>query len=387
MHCRLIPLAAFLTMVAILRADDPPQPTSKEMPETLRAFSEKAVAPVIKETPGIGVVVGVWTADGPVAGQHVFGFGKIKLADQEVTPDGQTMFEIASMTKAFTGTLLGDMVNKGEVRLDDPAQKYLPAELQLPRRDDRDITLLNLATHTSSLPPQPPGIGLFAMTKPAGATNPYKHYMPSDLAKTLKAIKLKMPIGSEEKYSNLGAGILGIALASAAKSPSYERLVDERIARPLGMSQTRVALSEEDRAKRLAPGHNADGEPTSTWNFGCLEACGGIRSSVNDLLIFGRAALALNDKQPLTAAFKTAQQPWRELKSGQKIYTGLHWVRMPSPSGDNTLIWHNGQTGGYHSYLGIVPEKKLVVVLLTNVARNADPAAKSIIKELEQSAK
>jgi serine-type D-Ala-D-Ala carboxypeptidase/endopeptidase len=380
---RILAFVVTLGIFAVVRADDPPKGQDVKSPDDLRAFVEKAVAPLIKEQAGIGVVVGVWVDEK----QQVFGFGKVKLAEQEVAPDGDTMFEIASMTKAFTGTLLGDLVNKGEMRLDDPAQKYLPAELQLPRRDDRDITLLNLATHTSSLPPQPPGIGLFAMTKPAGATNPYKHYMPADLAKTLKGIKLKMPIGSEEAYSNLGAGILGIALAGTAKSPSYEKLLDDRIARPLGMTQTRVTLSDDDRAKRLAPGHNVDGESASTWDFGCLEACGGVRSTVNDMLKFGKAALALDDKQPLTAAFKTAQQPWRELKGGKKLYTGLHWVRMPSPNTQNTLIWHNGQTGGYHSYLGLIPERKLVVVLLTNVARNADPVAISILKQLEQNEK
>ncbi len=377
---RILTFSLILSLFAVVRADDPPKTATSD---PLWDAISKAVTPLHKQQAGVGVVVGV-LAGGQ---QHVFSFGKIKLAGEEVVNDGDTMFEIASATKAFTGTLLGDMVSKGEVKLDDPAQKYLPAELQLPRRDDRNITLLQLATHTSSLPPQPPTIGLFAMTKPAGPTNPYKHYMPADLATTLKGIKLKMPIGSEEAYSNLGTGILGIALAGAAKAPSYEKLLEERILKPLGMTQTRVTLSDEDRAKRLAPGHNADGEATSTWDFGCLEACGGIRSTVNDLLKFGRAALVLDDKQPLSAAFKVAQQPWRELKGGKKMYTGLHWVRMPSPNNKNTLIWHNGQTGGYRSFLGVIPERKLVVVLLANIARPGDEAAISILKHLEQNEK
>lgn len=376
-----LPIA--LGLLTPLSADDAPQDDKPKAQEELQSFIGKTVTPLIKDQAGIGVVVGVMVGDE----RHVFGYGTVKLNGVEVAPDGETMFEIASATKAITGTLLGDLVHRGVVRLDDPAQKYLPAELQLPRRDDRDITLLHLATHTSSLPGQPPGIALFALTKPAGPTNPYKHYLPADLANTLKNIKLKLPIGSAEEYSNLGAGILGIALANAAKAPSFEKLVEERIARPLNMKQTKIALSDDDRAQRLAPGHNGDGEPASTWDFGCLEACGGVRSNVSDMLRFGQAALALDDQQPLTGAFKIAQQPWRELKGGKGLFSGLHWLRMPSPNEKNTLIWHNGQTGGYRSFIGVIPERKLVVVLLANVARKGDGPAMDIIKYLEKNRK
>ena len=104
-------------------------------------------------------------------------------------------------------------------------------------------------------------------------------------------------------------------------------------------------------------------------------------------MLRGTYGLADDPQQPLTAAFQLAQQPWRELKSGKKNFIGLNWIRMPSPNEKNTLIWHNGQTGGYHSFIGVVPEKKIVVVLLANVARNADGAAMGIVKQLEQDAK
>lgn len=347
-----------------------------------RAMIEERVGPLLKDRPGVGVVVGV-AIDGQ---KQVHGFGTVAVGGEEKPPTGATMFEIGSITKAFTGTLLADLVRAGKCQLDDPAQKYLPATLQLPRRDNRDITLLHLATHTSSLPVQPPNLPLFALFQPSGPTNPYKHYTLDELAKSLKSIELGRPIGCSDEYSNLGAGLLGHALAGAAGQSSYEELLTERILRPLQMKDTRIELSREDRQQRLAPGHNAAGKPVSTWDFSCIEACGGIRSTVNDMLTFGQTALAIDDAQPLTASFRMAQQPWRELSKSDRAFVGLLWMRFPSPSKKHTRIWHNGGTGGYRSFLGLIPEKKLVVVLLSNSAQPADREAMAIIKELEQSA-
>ena len=150
---RFLVMASVLALVTSVDADDPPKAKDSQR---LEDFARKAVEPVIKDQKGVGVVVGVWCGEGEHAGQQVFGFGKVQLADKDVTPDGGTIFEIGSVTKAFTGTLLAEAIRRGEVKPDDPAQKYLPADWVLPRRDDRDITLLHLTTHTSGLPVQPP---------------------------------------------------------------------------------------------------------------------------------------------------------------------------------------------------------------------------------------
>src|SRR5262249_42208734 len=137
MHVKLVAIVAgIVTLFAVARADDPP--AAKE-PESLNDFIGKTVVPLIKDDAGVGVVVGVWKGGEAESKPQVFGFGKVKLDEEEVTPDGDTMFEIASMTKAFTGTLLAQLVLSGTVKLDDHVQKYLPDDLQMPRRDDRDI--------------------------------------------------------------------------------------------------------------------------------------------------------------------------------------------------------------------------------------------------------
>src|SRR6185369_646660 len=125
-----------------------------------RSAIDEIVKPYLKDKPYLGLVVGITRP----AGHQVLGYGQVTLDGKKQVPAGDTIFEIGSITKAFTGTLLADQVLAGTVRLDDPIQKHLPDGLTIPRRDDRDITLLHLATHTSGLPVQPPLIGLFALT-------------------------------------------------------------------------------------------------------------------------------------------------------------------------------------------------------------------------------
>lgn len=334
------------------------------------------VEPFLKDKPYLAVSIGITRAEG----QQVFGYGKVTLDGKEQTPAGDTLFEIGSITKVFTGALLAEQVRAGTMRLDDAVQKHLPEELAVPRRDDRDITLLHLATHTSSLPVQPPLIGFFALTT-KDPKNPYAEFKEENLKQTLSTMKLTRPLGSQFEYSNLGVGILGHAVARAAKAKSYEELLVERLATPLDMKDTRLALSPEHQL-RFAPGQTTDGKPTSPWTFACLEACGGLRSTATDMLSFIDANLG-RKKSPLLEAFQFAHQPWRELgQPGQHI--GLCWMRQKIPARSRTMIWHNGGTGGYRSFAGFLPESGVGVVVLSNSPHSVDPLGVSILKHLDK---
>jgi CubicO group peptidase (beta-lactamase class C family) len=351
------------------------------LPATLCAADDRSaideiVKPFLKDKPYLGLVVGITRP----AGHQILGYGQVTLNGKQQVPAGDTIFEIGSITKVFTGTLLADQVLAGTVRLDDPVQKHLPEELTIPRRDDRDITLLHLATHTSSLPVQPPLIGLFAATTKDPA-NPYAEYDQARLKQTLADIKLSRPIGSQFEYSNVGAGLLGHALARAAKVKSYEDLLVQRLTKPLDLTDTRIQLSPE-QSKRLAPGHTRHGKQTSEWTFACLEACGGLRATVHDLLVFVDAALGRR-KTALTEAFRMAQEPWRET-SRKGEFVGLYWMREKIPKVNRTLIWHNGGTGGYWSYLAFVPETGTGVVILSNSPHFVDPLGVAILKHLDK---
>jgi CubicO group peptidase (beta-lactamase class C family) len=271
------------------------------------------------------------------------------------------------------------LVLEKKVKLDDPVQPWLPTEWKLPRRDDRDITFLHLATHTSSLPVQPPGLGLFALLG-GTAEDPYARFDSPAVAKTLETIRLPRPIGAKHEYSNFGVGLLGHALARADGADSYEALLAKRILGPLGMEETGIRLSQE-QTKKLAPGHDDSGKPTSGWDFATLEACGGIRSNVRDMLRFMAAAMGKMDT-PLTPAFAFAEQPWRELNV-KNVEIGLCWMRSNSDQG--VLLWHNGGTGGHASFLGFRQKTGVGVVVLCNGAeRVVDELGLKILKRLEK---
>lgn len=341
-----------------------------------QAAIDALVEPFRKDKPYLGLVVGITRAEG----QQVFGFGTVTLDGKEQAPAGDTIFEIGSITKVFTGTLLAEQVRAGTMRLDDPVQEHLPEGMAVPRRDERDISLLHLATHTSSLPVQPPLIGLFALTT-KDPKNPYAEYDERQLKKTLENTKLTRPVGSQFEYSNLGVGLLGHAVVHAARAKGFEELLVERIATPLEMADTRIQLSAEQN-KRFAPGFTAAGKPTSPWTFACLEACGGIRSTTRDMLAFVEANLG-RSKSPLTDAINMAHEPWRETgRPGE--FVGLCWMRQKLPAGNRVMLWHNGGTGGYRSFLAFLPESGVGVVILSNSPHPVDPLGVAILKHLDK---
>jgi CubicO group peptidase (beta-lactamase class C family) len=238
---------------------------------------------------------------------------------------GDTLFEIGSLTKVFTALLLADMAQAGEVNLQDPLGKHLPAGTVLPKRGEA-ITLQHLATHTSGLPRLPGNL----MTARMDPQNPYAHYTTGDLYRGLATARLAAAPGTVYSYSNFGTGLLGHALALAA-GKSYEQLVKERICNPLGMLDTSISLRGEQQA-RLAPGH-ARGQPTANWDMVDLTGAGGLRSSGFEMLRFLRAQL---DPGPtsLPNTIRMAQQ--------QQFGTGIWWNRLARAGSLVSIIclWH-----------------------------------------------
>lgn len=294
-----------------------------------------------------GLVVGLIDGEG----QRVFSYGTMSSAERKV-PDGDTIFEIGSVTKIFTGMLLAEMVGRGEVQLDDPISKYLPDNAKLPESKRPPITLAHLAMQNSGLPRMPGNL------KPADPQNPYADYTVEQLYAFLHGYKLTRDPGAKYEYSNLGMGLLGHILALRA-GKDYETLLTERILTPLGLQDTRIALDDAAR-KRLSSAHDADGEHIKNWDFPSLNACGGLRSTANDLLKLLKAAMDPETPAPLAKMIKLASTARAPAGPGNKIGLGWHM------SQDETAVWHNGQTGGYHTYVAFVPERKVGVVVLAN---------------------
>ncbi len=303
---------------------------------------------------GVGIVVGLIDAD-----------GKTRFISHGVTVPGgppvdeHSIFEIGSVTKTFTATLLALAAERGAVRLDDPANKYLPPALKLPNHAGREITLLDLATQRSGLPNNPENL------HPADPNNPFADYTDAQLGEFLSKVTLTRDPGSQYEYSNVGFGVLGQALCQAAGS-GYEALVRKEISAPLQMPDTTVTLSPAQRT-RLAQPFDESLEPTVLWELPFPTGAGALRSDAADMLRYVAANLGPTDS-PLTKALAATHQP-RAAGRGQN-QLGLAW--QISPRHGRTITWHNGETGGYYSFVGLDLEARRGVVVLANAANGVE---------------
>ncbi|UTY59771.1 serine hydrolase [Massilia sp. erpn] len=322
------------------------------------AFDDAEVQALLRqridvEKRGVGMVVGLIDENG----RRLVSHGVTRLKDGHPV-DGATMFEIGSITKVFTSITLADMAERGELAVGDPVAKLLPEQVSVPRRGNKQITLLNLSQHTSGLPRLPDNFA------PASMENPYADYTEKDLYSFLAEHRLKREIGAQVEYSNLGAGLLGHALAQRAGT-DYATLVRQRVMQPLQLQDTVFTLSTAQQA-RLASGHLESREPAANWDFQVLAGAGGLRSSANDMLRFMAANLNL-DETPLKPALQRAQ-------SRQQL---LAWQVARLPNAE--LLWHNGGTGGYASFMGLDGKNGRGVFILSNTASGVDDLAIQIL--------
>jgi len=319
--------------------------------------SEESIPSFLKENfagKNFGMVVGLVDE----SGSRVYCAGKLDNGtDKEV--DGDTVFEIGSITKTFTALLLEDMVARGEMRLDDPVSKYLPDSVKLPSRDGQEITLRNLAAQESGLPHDASNIP--ARTR--STENSFENYSAEDLYSFLSGYTLAVQPGRQFGYSNVGMALLGHAITRAAKT-DYESLIVNRICRPLGMNCTSITLTEDLRS-RLAIGHGESGEQSPSWQFKVYEGAGALRSTANDLLKYVGANLG---KGPGDLS-RLMEKTHAICHSGPSTHgdTAMPWYdRDQSVQTGMQLLGHAGGTGGYHTFIGFDKEHGRGVVVLSN---------------------
>ena len=358
MSVRLQSLIAALGILALgacasTAAVPAPEANRPMVKSTISLMPDSAIAALLRErvasrkTPGL--VVGILDA----SGQRFISAGTGAPGPAEL--DGNTLFEIGSITKVFTSAILADMVLRGEVALADPLAKYLPAGTRAPSRDGRQITLLDLATHMSGLPRLPNNLS------PRDAANPYVDYTSEKLYAFLSGHELRRAVGAQFEYSNLGAGLLG-HLLELRTGLSYETLVTARILRPLAMTHTRITLSEDDR-RLLAAGHTAGGRVTPPWDLGVLAGAGALRSTARDVLRFLEANIqaGANSAHVPLPALRMTHDPRHAIGPGAHV--GMGWISRLTPSG--TIFMHDGGTGGHRSFAAFDPARGVAVVVLS----------------------
>jgi len=309
-------------------------------------LSEGHFEPLMTADSNTGIVVGV-ACEG---GEEIFSVGNEKL-------DGDTLFEIGSVTKVFTTLALAVMCKEGKLKLSDKIKDYVPDEVNVPSKNGKQIQLLHLATHTSGLDRLPVNFlrpGLFAHMD-----NPYKGYTVDMLYEGLSASKLMSEPGEYSRYSNFGVGLLGQLLVNAS-GKDYEALVQEKICRPLGMQDTMVELTDETKSK-LAKGYLKTGGKASNWDMGALVGAGGLKSNIKDMMTFLKEHISPENEKLKGAINLTMEKRFDEREDSS---IGLGWFLKDC--GDYQICWHNGGTGGYSSFIGMVRDSKLGIVILGN---------------------
>jgi serine-type D-Ala-D-Ala carboxypeptidase/endopeptidase len=311
----------------------------------------------------LGIVAGIVTPQG----RRVVAHGRLDRGDPRAV-DGDTIFEIGSVTKVFTSLLLADMVVRGEVALADPVDKYLPAGVKAPEWNGRKIALVDLATHTSGLPFFPSNF------LPVEDRAAYGKYTLEQFYQFLSTYELPREPGTQWEYSNTGGGLLGLALARRA-GMEYESLVHMRITGPLGMESTGITLAPQLHA-RLAAGHGERLEPEPAWDLPALAGAGSLRSSANDLLAL-LAAFTGAAKSPLATAMAAMPETVRP----NRLYMldqALGWFVIGK--GDDQFYIHGGGTHGFASSLAYDPKTRTGVVVLSNAAGSVDDIARHLLR-------
>lgn len=302
---------------------------------------------------GTAIVVGISSP----RGRQVVSYGTLALNDGRKA-DGATVFEIASLTKVLTALVLADMAKQGRVKLEAPVSTCLPDSVKVPTHDGKQITFVDLATHSSGLPLRP--ANLASQT----ALNKYAGYTVEQLYQGLAEFQLTRDPGTTFEYSNWGFALLGNALGHCT-GKSYAALLAERVTGPLEMSDTTFGPTATTRSRLAAP-YNAKMQSVPNEGTGALNAAGGLYSTVNDMLRFIEVFLG-RGPQTLTTAGATMLEP-RRPGDGPDTRMGLGW-RVTTSKGVTTM-WSGGRADGYRSFMGFDPKARVAVVALTNVATN-----------------
>ena len=332
-----------LVVLAVIAGMSAPELRAQAQPDRLRSA---LVNRIDEAKRGTGVVVGLLTPDG----RSFTTYGRVSAGGSE--PTAETMFEIGSITKVFTALLLADMVERGEVALDDPVQKYLPASVIVPSRGGRQISLADLATHTSGLPRIPGNMDASDMD------NPYARYGSAELYTFLASYMLPRDPGAQWEYSNLGMGLLGHAL-SLRSGMSYEALLRRRVFDPLGMKSTTTFNSEQQ--VRRATGHDENLSPVSWWDFDVMAGAGAIKSTATDMLVFAEAAMG--GDTPLKAAFARMTSLRRPHQNGS-MQQALGWGILTLMGTE--ILAHDGGTHGFRSQLMVDSTHKRAAIVWIN---------------------
>jgi len=351
-----------LALVWILPADGFGQVTvdsvpginsSNSMTSRLDRKIDTKIRQAMKQKELVGLVVGI-LKNGKTT---YYCYGETKKGNGQL-PNEHTIFEIGSITKTFTGTLLAYAVLDGKASLYDPVNKYLPDSIPSLEYRGTPVSLVTLSNHTSGLPRMPSN---FDSSHPGRV---FIDYNDSDLYQFYMNFKLPRKPGEKMEYSNLGGATLGIVLGRIYHE-SYDSLVIKFICDPLNMNDTRLEVPAAD-SLRFAHGYGPKGKSVRAWPMKAFAGAGGIRSTAADMLKYAQANMG-DAPPPLNKAIRLSHTSTFHEK---EVDMGLGWGIGRYQHRD--VFTHDGETGGFQSFIVIDPAKQTAIIILLNKATHDD---------------
>ncbi len=354
-------------------------PTKAQPSQALEGLIDQIVEPYFKNEAVNGLSVGI-IDEGYFYKYH---YGHISKTDT-LPPNNETLYHIGSITKVITATLLKSLEAEGILRADDPITKYLPDSLLEKNPILKEITLVQLVTHTSGLPKEP----LNKISTITNWNNPYSNYQIEDVYRylqmhehpeyLLKARKKKRKLAFS--YSHFGIGLLGHLIENATHE-NYETLLHQYICRPLEMREISVNL-DTLQEERLALGHDFRGRELEQQYYASLYSSEGIKTSLEDMMLFVAANMDTSRSNILGGVLAQTHEGLAKTQM-RFVEVGYAWyVDKRAKKSPFQIISISGKTSGYSAYAAFVKKYGIGVVILSNSANRCDPVGASILQLL-----
>lgn len=352
----------------------PAEQTNNPLQSATDLAVHAAVENHLTELNSVGLAIGILRNDSV----WVYGYGEARLGTGTI-PDGNTFFEIGSITKVFTAIGTTQWLEEKGLPIDTEIAAYLPSDIPRLAKGGVGVTFEHLMTHRSGLTTMPDNIGPnFYLNIDKG----WARYDSVRLYRSLRGFNLRSTPGTTSLYSNMGVGTLGVILERNTRQ-SYAGFIENRVCLPLGLTQTKVTLSAQEN-ERMAYGYVGTKEIPLWTDLGAMNAAGALRSTPLDLLEFARRNLD-PPASPLGEAMRRCQQSqWTgEDANGNRVEMGLGWFFDDFGVPGHMAWWHNGGTGGFDSNLFVFQEKKAALVVLFNSLPDKDDEALARLKLIQ----
>jgi len=288
------------------------------------------------------------------------------------------IFEIGSITKTFTASLIMKLAEEGKLKLSDPIHKHLPVQMVQDSFQGETIMVQHLITHTSGLSSGPSSFTLpYLRALIFTPKNPNKNFKAKQYYRYLRKFELDYTPGNKWEYNNAAYGLLG-EIISEKNGMSWEASVQKDLFDPLGMQNSYFEIDKHNRAQ-FVEGITAKGKKSKPWEMKFINPAGAIKSTLDDMILYASAQLASSPggsdflkaaHDPLGYQIK---MPEDKLWKGNSM--GLGWWHNFEEE-EHPFIWHGGSSGGYTSFVGFSEEEEKAVVILSNIS-SSHPAARA----------